>query len=186
MVEKAKYDNVLAICFSDKRKEQQLKNAADFFFQEYDKDIKKSQNENEKLFIIAHKYKYKDFLKWYNFIKKQEIETPENIKRYQEKKLKDLIFKGAFMKIKLYNQANILEIKCNNSAHMIYYNNIPKNCIGFSTGNSPIFIRKIFENLFTFFEQFNNIIVVLSEEAFFKLYSNIEEADRLFEEGEQN
>ena len=46
---------------------------------------------HEKLFIIGHKYKYKDFLKWYDFAKKKEFESYKNLKIYQEEMLKNLI-----------------------------------------------------------------------------------------------
>ncbi|MEA2071594.1 MAG: phenylacetate--CoA ligase family protein [Asgard group archaeon] len=46
---------------------------------------------HEKLFVIGYTFKYRDFLKWYNFVKKNEFESYENLKKYQEKKLRKLI-----------------------------------------------------------------------------------------------
>ena len=44
------------------------------------------------LFVIGYTFKNKDFLKYYNFVKKNEFESYENLKRYQEEKLQKLIY----------------------------------------------------------------------------------------------
>ena len=46
---------------------------------------------HEKLFVIGFTSKYRDFLKWYNFVKKKEFESYENLKKHQEEKLQKLI-----------------------------------------------------------------------------------------------
>ena len=46
---------------------------------------------HKNLFILAHTLKNKDFMKQYKFVKKNEFESYENLKRYQEEKLQRLI-----------------------------------------------------------------------------------------------
>ncbi|MEA2015178.1 MAG: phenylacetate--CoA ligase family protein [Actinomycetota bacterium] len=46
---------------------------------------------HKSLFIFAHTLKNKDFMKHYNFVKKNEFESYDNLKRYQEEKLQGLI-----------------------------------------------------------------------------------------------
>ncbi len=46
---------------------------------------------HKSLFILGHTLKYRDFMKCYNFVKKNEYESRENLKRYQEKKLEKSI-----------------------------------------------------------------------------------------------
>ena len=46
---------------------------------------------HKSLFILAHTLKYRDFMKCYKFVKKNEYESYENLKRYQEEKLQRLI-----------------------------------------------------------------------------------------------
>lgn len=46
---------------------------------------------HKSLFILAHTLKYRDFMECYKFVKKNEYESYENLKRYQEEKLQGLI-----------------------------------------------------------------------------------------------
>jgi len=46
---------------------------------------------HKSLFILAHTLKYRDFMECYKFVKKNEYESYENLKRYQEEKLQRLI-----------------------------------------------------------------------------------------------
>ena len=46
---------------------------------------------HKSLFILVHTLKYRDFMECYKFVKKNEYESYENLKRYQEEKLQRLI-----------------------------------------------------------------------------------------------
>ena len=46
---------------------------------------------HKSLFILAHTLKNKNFMKQYNFVKKNEYESYENLRKYQEEKLRRII-----------------------------------------------------------------------------------------------
>ena len=58
---------------------------------------------HKSLFILAHTLKYRDFMECYKFVKKNECESYENLKIYQEEKLQRLI-RFSYDKVPYYHK----------------------------------------------------------------------------------